>query len=165
MTIRTLETLYIDELQDLWSANRQMNEVVTEMADKATDARLTKALQGSQDRIRAHTEHLQTVIERRGAKPTGEHCKGMEGLVDEAREHAVRAELDDDVRDAAIISQFQRMTHYGLAGFGTAKAFATRLGYDEDKDVLKKDLEEIYEGDELFTQIAEGEVNPAAQAA
>ena len=87
----------------------------------------------------------------------------MEGLVKEAKAHAIDAEIEDeDVRDASIISQYQRMTHYALAGYGTVLAFARRLGFKDDAEQLQTCLDNTYSGDREMSQLAEGEVNREA---
>jgi ferritin-like metal-binding protein YciE len=89
----------------------------------------------------------------------------MEGLVKEAKAHAIDANIEDkDVRDASIITQYQRMVHYGVAGYGTAAAFAKRLGLTDDAATLAKCLDDTYDGDRRMNKIAEREVNPAAAA-
>ena len=166
MTITTLKDLYVDQLQDLYSANRQAIQVTRELKEAASSAQLRKALTAGVDGIEEGMDHLKTLIENHEANPRGEHCKGMEGLVAEARAHGVEADFsDEDVRDASIIAQYQRMTHYGISGYGTARAFARRLGLDEDTRVLEQCLEETRGGDKHMTQIASGEVNPAAAEA
>jgi ferritin-like metal-binding protein YciE len=90
----------------------------------------------------------------------------MEGLVKEAHAHAINADIaDKDTLDASIIAQYQRMTHYGLAGYGTAAAFAKRLGLDQDASVLETCLDNTYGGDRTMTSIATGEVNREAATA
>jgi len=109
---------------------------------------------------------LKSLIEGYDANPRGEHCRGMEGLVAEARAHGVEADFTDEaVRDASIIAQYQRMTHYGISGYGTAAAFARRLGLEEDAGVLARCLEDTRGGDRKMTAIASGEVNRAAAEA
>ena len=125
MTITTLKDLYVDQLQDLYSANRQAIQVTRELKEAASSAQLRKALTAGVDGIEEGMDHLKTLIENHDANPRGEHCKGMEGLAAEARAHGVEADFsDEDVRDASIIAQYQRMTHYGITGYGTARAFA-----------------------------------------
>ena len=125
-----------------------------------------KALESGVEGIEQGMEQIKRLIENHDANPRGEHCKGMEGLVAEARAHGIEADIeDDDVRDASIIAQYQRMTHYGISGYGTACAFARRLGLDEDARVLDKCLEDTRGGDKHMTSIASGEVNPAAAEA
>ena len=166
MSISTFKDLYIDQLQDLYSANRQSLKVTKELQEAAHSDELTKALKAGCDGIEQGMEQLKTLIENHDANPRGEHCKGMEGLVAEARAHGIEADIEDeDVRDASIIAQYQRMTHYGISGYGTAAAFARRLKLDKDAKVLEKCLEDTRGGDKHMTAIASGEVNPAAAQA
>lgn len=163
MTIATLKDLYIDQLQDLYSANRQSLKVTRELCETASSDQLRDALEAGAEGIEEGAEQIKTLIENHDANPRGEHCKGMEGLVAEARAHGIDADIDDeDVRDASIIAQYQRMAHYGISGYGTAHAFARRLGLEEDARVLKTCLENTRDGDLHMTEIAAGEVNPAA---
>lgn len=166
MTITTLKDLYIDQLQDLYSANRQAAKVTRELKEAASSAELRKALGAGVEGIEQGMELLGQLIENHEANPRGEHCKGMEGLVAEARAHGVEADFtDEDVRDASIIAQYQRMTHYGISGYGTARAFAQRLGLENDASVLGQCLDDTRGGDKKMTLIASGEVNPAAAEA
>ncbi len=166
MTITTLKDLYIDQLQDLYSANRQALEATRELHETAHSGELRKALSAGCEGIEQGMTQIKTLIQNHDANPRGEHCKGMEGLAAEARAHGVEADFaDEDVRDASIIAQYQRMTHYGISGYGTAAAFARRLGLEEDAGVLAQCLEDTRGGDRKMTAIASGEVNPAAAEA
>lgn len=166
MTITTFKDLYIDQLQDLYSANRQALKVTRELKEVAKSDSLRKALEAGADGIEDGLGQLKGLIENHDANPRGEHCKGMEGLVAEARAHGIEADIaDDDVRDASIIAQYQRMSHYGISGYGTVHAFAKRLELEEDADVLRECLENTRGGDKHMTSIALGEVNPAAEDA
>lgn len=166
MTIATFKDLYVDQLQDLYSANRQALQVTRELKDAARSEDLRKALDAGAEGIEQGMEQIKTLIENHEANPRGEHCKGMEGLVAEARAHGIEADIaDEDVRDASIIAQYQRMTHYGISGYGTAAAFAKRLGLEDDANVLRQCLEATRGGDKHMTSIASGEVNPAAAEA
>ena len=109
---------------------------------------------------------VKSLIEGHKADPTGEFCKGMEGLVKEVKAHAINADITDgDVRDASIIAQYQRMAHYAMAGYGTAAAFAERLGLTNDAATLRKCLDDTQSGDRRMTGIAVGTVNAEAMAA
>ena len=164
MTIATLKDLYIDQLQDLYSADKQSLQASKQLREKASDKSLCTALEDGVKGISQGMEQVKGLIEGHGANPNGEHCKGMEGLVKEAKAHAINADISDkDVLDASIITQYQRMTHYGLAGYGTAVAFAKRLGLEDDAKVLQNCLDNTYDGDRRMTEIANAEVN--AQAA
>ncbi|MCB9946360.1 MAG: DUF892 family protein [Rhodospirillaceae bacterium] len=150
-----LTELYIEELQDLWSANDQMKAVVEEMAEVAADSTLADRLRKSVKGIQKHTDLLKTLLEDAGGETSKEHCKGMEGLVKEARKHAVKAKLEGAVRDVAIIAQFQRMSHYGLAGFGTAKAYAEALGKGGHAGKLDKAVQDIHKSDDYMSDLAQ----------
>jgi len=166
MTINTLEDLYIDQLQDIFSANRQALNVTRQLKDAAHSQELQKALDAGAEGIERGMEQVADLIRKHEADPRGEHCKGMEGLVAEARAHGIEADIsDEDVRDASIIAQYQRMTHYGISGYGTACAFARRLGLGDEADVLATCLDNTRDGDKHMTAIASGEVNPAAAEA
>lgn len=159
----TLKELYIDQLQDLWSANKQAYRMTKEFCNVASDEELRETLERSCDRIEEHNERLAELIESYDASPSDEHCKGMEGLVKEARSHILEEEFgDNDVRDAQIIAQYQRMTHYGIAVYGTCRALAEQLGCKDDARTLADDLENVKEGDVVMNRIAEESINQRA---
>ncbi|WP_299654472.1 DUF892 family protein [uncultured Jannaschia sp.] len=151
----TLKDLYEEELQDLWSANDQMAKAVWKMSSKASDKSLADKLEKAKDGIDKHTEMLKSLLDAAGLEVDKEHCKGMEGLVEEARKHALDSDLEGAVLDVAIIAQYQRMCHYGMAGFGTAKAFAEALGEDDATQKLDRALDKIYGSDEFMSDLAE----------
>ncbi len=157
--------IYTDELKDLWSANDQMARVVKKLAGKASDDGLKEMLTKSQEGIAKHTAVLKELIGEHDEKVSKEHCKGMEGLVEEATKHGIdEAPAKGPLRDTVIIAQYQRMTHYGIAGFGTAAAYARALGLDEDVQKLEAATREIYGGDEYASKLAETAVNAHAAA-
>jgi ferritin-like metal-binding protein YciE len=159
-----LKDLYSDEIQDLYSANDQMHRMVKKLVSKASDQALKDLLTKSVDGIQTHTETLKSLIQAEEGKVSKEHCKGMEGLVAEATKHtSEEAPKKGPVMDAMIIAQYQRMSHYGLAGFGTAAAYATALGNKDAAQQLKKIVKDIYNGDEYATKLAETSVNADAK--
>jgi ferritin-like metal-binding protein YciE len=161
--IGNLSDLYIDELKDLWSANDQMAKALKKIAPKASHPKLKKMLEASQDGIAGHTDLLKALIANQDAKVSKEHCKGMEGLVAEALKHTLEDGPDKGpVLDAAIIAQYQRMTHYGITGFGTVAAFSKALKLNDDNGQLKKAVKDMYVADELMTELAEAAVNADA---
>lgn len=165
MALNTLHDLYHDQLQDLWSANKQALVVVNELGRAATDKELSEALIDGGNGISEGMEKIAQICATHDLDPTGEHCRGMEGLVKEARAHALETDFGDDaVRDAMIIAQYQRMVHYALAGYGCLLAFANRLALDEDGAILEKCLDDTYDGDRRCTAIATGGVNKDAAA-
>ena len=159
-----LKDCYVEELADSWSANDQMEKVVRKLADAAGDQKLASRLKKSAEGINKHTQTIKQLLDDLGEKQK-EHCKGMEGLVAEAKKHALEADIKDkDVRDVLIISQYQRMCHYGICGFGTAKAFAKALGKDDHVKKLEKVTDEIYDADQNMTDLAEKSVNLQAKS-
>jgi ferritin-like metal-binding protein YciE len=160
----TLKEIYIDELRDLWSANDQMQSAVKRLADKATSPKLKAMLEKSITGVAKHTDALKALVDANDGKHAKDHCKGMEGLVSEAKKHAIDSHMkDDEARDVVIIAQYQRMSHYGLAGFGTAEAYARALGRKFDETKLKAMVEDIYEADAFASELAEQSVNLAAK--
>jgi ferritin-like metal-binding protein YciE len=161
--ISTLEELYVDELKDLWSANDQMVRALSKIAPQATNPKLVSMLQNANQGITKHTQLLKSLIEAQGEKVKKEHCKGMQGLAAEALKHTVEeAPEKGPVLDAAIIAQYQRMTHYGITGFGTVSAFAKALKLDDDQKQLGAAVKDMYQSDELMTELAEAAVNVKA---
>jgi ferritin-like metal-binding protein YciE len=160
------QEVYTDELKDLWSANDQMGRVLKKITPKANDQALKDMLSSSQEGIAKHTNVLKELIAAHDEKISKEHCKGMEGLVAEATKHVIEeGPKKGPLLDTLIIAQYQRMTHYGIAGFGTAAAYAKALGFKDDEKKLKSATKEIYSGDEYMTKLAETGVNLQADAA
>ena len=160
-----LKDLYLDQLQDLYSADQQARDVTIELEKAATNPELKEALHRGHNGISAGMDVMAGLVRNHGQEPGQEKCHGMAGLVREARAHALEESFgDDDVRDAMIITQYQRMAHYAIAGYGCLKAFAERLGLDQDIELLDKHLSNTYDGDEKMTALAKGGINKAAVA-
>ena len=162
----SLKDVYADEMKDLWSANDQMAKAVKALAEKASEPKLKKMLEKSVEGIDGHTATLRTLIQKTGeAEVAPEHCKGMEGLVKEALKHCVKeAPEDGELRDVVIIAQYQRMSHYGITGFGSAAAYAKALGRKDDVGQLKEIVSGIYEADEYTSKLGEKLAKMAAKA-
>jgi ferritin-like metal-binding protein YciE len=151
----TLKDVYADEMKDLWSANDQMTKVVKVMAEKAHDPKLKQALEKSIVGINQHAETLKSLLEDADEEAEMEHCKGMEGLVKEATKHVTKeAPESSELLDIVIIAQYQRMSHYGLAGFGTAAAYAKALGMKDHVTKLTHIVADIYKGDDFASKLA-----------
>ncbi|EKE45236.1 hypothetical protein OCGS_0326 [Oceaniovalibus guishaninsula JLT2003] len=163
MAMNSLKDVYLDQLQDMYSACKQSLDATGKLAKAADDKELVEALNAGVNGISKGMDQLQKLCADHGIDPTGEHCKGMEGLVREAKAHALDAEFGSpDVRDAMIITQYQRMVHYAIAGYGCLAAFANRLDLDGDAAILQEALEQNYEGDRHMTAIATQTVNKQA---
>jgi ferritin-like metal-binding protein YciE len=165
-TPNDLKDVYADEIRDLWSANDQMTRVVKVMAGKARDPKLKQALENSIVGISEHANTLKSLLADADKDVKKEHCKGMEGLVSEANKHIDQeAPENGELLDAVIVAQYQRMSHYGLAGFGTAAAYARALGLTDQATKLETIVADIYKGDEYASRLAERAEKAAAGAA
>ena len=163
MSLNSLHDVYHDQLQDLYSACKQSLDATSKLSGAASDKELSEALNAGANGISEGLDVLKSICATHDIDPDGEHCKGMEGLVKEAHAHALDAEFGDaDTQDAMIITQYQRMVHYALAGYGCLVAFANRLDLDEDGGQLQKLLDDTYSGDRHMTDIATGHVNKKA---
>ena len=164
-TINDLTDLYKESIKDLYSADDQSIAVTKKLADAAHSQELKDALHASVKGTQKGMEAMSKIASNHGFEPTGKHCKGMEGLVKEAEAHGIKATYGDpDAQDAMIIAQYQRMAHYAIAGYGTAQAFAKRIGAKDDVKILEQCLDATYEGDKRFTDMATGKsgINAAA---
>ena len=163
---KSLKDLYLHEIKDIYSANKQAAEATGMFARKLDQKDTVEKLEKAVEGIKSNNEHLATIAEAHGKKASGVHCKGMEGLCEEAKKHVLHSDYaTDDLRAAAAISQFQRITHYALAGYGTAHAYAKELGDKQGMKTLKTLLDDAYEGDRAFTDLATETVNPHAAKA
>ena len=129
MTMNNLRDVYTDQLQDLYSACKQSLEATNALGRAAEDKELSEALIDGSNGISKGMDVLKSICVKHDLDPDAEHCYGMEGLVKEAHKHVLEEDFgDSDARDAMIITQYQRMVHYALAGYGCVVAFANRLG-------------------------------------
>ncbi|TLU72800.1 YciE/YciF ferroxidase family protein [Lichenicoccus roseus] len=162
----SLKEVYTDELKDLWSANDQMTKAIKTLSEKIHDKKLKELFEGSHAGIEGHTATIRSLLEAAGGEVEKEHCKGMEGLVKEALKHGLKeAPEDGDLLDIVLIAQYQRMSHYGVTGFGTAAAYATALGLKDDAKQLKGIVADIYKADEYTSKQSERLARLAARHA
>ena len=162
MKLDSLRTLWIEELRDLYSAETQLVKALPKMAKKATNPELKEAFESHLEETRNHVERLEEIFGRLGKKPTGKTCKAMKGLIEEGSE-MMQEDGPESVLDAGIISAAQKVEHYEISGYGTARTFASILGEDEAEDLLQETLDEEGAADEKLTEIAEGVVNEEAE--
>jgi ferritin-like metal-binding protein YciE len=156
----SLRQLYVDELKDLYSAETQLVKALPKMAKASSSAQLRQAFEEHLRQTSEQVSRLEQIFDLLEEKPTGKKCLGMEGLVKEGSE-TMQENYDDAVMDAAIIGAAQRVEHYEIAGYGTARAFAELLGEDEHVSLIEQTLEEEKQADEKLTQLAE-EINAQA---
>jgi ferritin-like metal-binding protein YciE len=163
MEMQSLKELYIDELKDLYSAEKQLVKALPKMAKNATNPELKEAFTNHLQETEGHVERLEQIFEMLGERAGGKKCKGMEGLIEEAKE-LLEEDATEEVLDAGMISKAQHVEHYEMAGYGTVRAYARLLGLDDQADLLQETLDEEGHANELLTQIAESSVNVEAEA-
>ena len=154
LKLNSLRDLFIEELRDLYSAENQLVAALPKMAEAASDPELKKAFTDHLEQTENHVARLEQIFEGLDEKPSGETCQAMEGLVKEGSE-MIKADGDPIVRDSGLIGAAQRVEHYEMAGYGTARSLAQRLGEQEAAELLQETLDEEGEADNLLTEIAE----------
>jgi ferritin-like metal-binding protein YciE len=155
MKVKNLEELYVEQLKDLHSAEKQLVQALPKMAKAASMPELQQGFQDHLAQTRGHVDRLEQIFARLGASAGRKKCKAMEGLIEEGQE-AIELEGDTDVKDAALIAAAQRVEHYEIAGYGTVRTFANHLGFDQDRNLLQQTLDEEGETDKKLTSLAEG---------
>lgn len=158
MTMESMQKLYLEELRDLYSAERQLVDALPEMAGAASHDMLRTAFEQHLDQTREHVARLEKIFDNLAEQPTGKHCRGMEGLIEEGRS-IMQEDGDPDVKDAAMIAAAQRVEHYEIAAYGSARTYATQLGLRDHAEILQRTLDEESNTDKRLTQIALNRVN------
>src|SRR3954470_21058478 len=125
-TFNNLRELYINELQDLHSAETQLTKALPKMAEAATDETLRNAFKSHLVETEEYVRRLERILQALGASSSDGTCQAMKGLIKEGEEY-VKAGGDGSVRDAGLIGAAQRVEHYEIAGYGTARALARRI--------------------------------------
>jgi len=156
-----LRELYIDELKDLFSAENQLVKALPKMAKAATSDKLRQGFEDHLEETKGHVQRLIQIFEALGESPKGKKCKGMEGLIEEGSE--MEEEFDSAVLDAGLIGAAQRVEHYEIAAYGTARSFAEELGESKHVSLLEATLAEEEATDEKLTKLSE-EVNQQANS-
>ena len=163
MNIDSFRKLYVHELKDLWSAEKQTLDVLAGAVEAATDEELKAAIENHLSETHGHIGRLETIFENLDFEPGGHRCEGMAGLLKEVQ-GAFGSEIDEQIRDAMLISSLQRVEHYELAGYGVARTFAAKLGDNEAAELLRATLEEEGKADRMLTELAERRINFVALA-
>lgn len=154
MELDTLEALYVDELKDLWSAEKQILKALPKMRKAAGNRALKRAFKQHEQQSREHVRRLERILKRLGKSPRGKKCVGMEGLVKEGAE-LIKERPEQDVLDAGLISAAQHVEHYEMAGYGTVRSWARLLGFREDTKILQRTLNEEGDTDKLLTKLSD----------
>ena len=164
MSLDTLHDLFLRELRDLYDAERQLLVSLPLLAQAANAASLRRLFHVHVEETRDHRDRLARVLRAFGEHPEGKDCLALQGLVGEARE-MIQEDVDPLVLDAALIVVAQKVKHYGMAGYASARAFARKLGYHDVCRVLDETLREASEMNEKLTRVAETRVNHEAAVA
>jgi ferritin-like metal-binding protein YciE len=163
MPVENLEQLFVDELKDIYSAEKQITKALPKMAKAAKSPELKQAFETHLEETKGQIERLDEIFETLGKKATGKTCHGMQGLVEEGNE--MIQELDKgDVRDAALISAAQRVEHYEIAAYGTVREYAKMLGQKDAAKLLDETLEEEKATDDKLNELS-AQVNSQAMKA
>jgi ferritin-like metal-binding protein YciE len=158
MEMESLRELYIQELRDLYNAEGQIVKALPKMAKAASSDDLRAAFEEHLEVTKKQVERLEQIFEKLGEKPKGKKCKGMEGLLEEGKE-LLSEDADPDVLDAGMICAAQKVEHYEIAGYGTARAHANMLGLKKVAKLLQQTLDEEARTDKKLSQLAESAVN------
>lgn len=151
--LKSLRDLYIEQLQDLHSAELQLTKALPELAKAATDTALKSAFEDHLDQTRIHVLRLEGICRQLDVSPRGNTCKAMKGLIAEGRQMAAE-DAQSAVRDAGLIAAAQRVEHYEIAGYGCVRAYAAVLGDQENIEILQQTLDEEGDADHRLTEIA-----------
>jgi ferritin-like metal-binding protein YciE len=161
MKIKTMEELFVDELKDLYDAEKQIIKALPKMAKAASSEDLREAFQEHLDVTKRQVERLETIFSKLDDKPSGKKCAGMQGLIEEGQELISEGD-ESPVLDAGLIAAAQKVEHYEIAGYGTARTHAELLGNREAARLLEQTLQEEKRTDEKLTELAENLVNQEA---
>jgi len=156
--IKTMDDLFVHQLQDIYYAEKQLVKALQEMAGKATDKQLKDGFLAHLDETRNHVQRLEQVFKMHGAAAKAIDCPAIDGIIEEANEVAGDV-ADKAVLDAALINAGQAAEHYEIARYGSLIAWAKQLGRNDCASILQRTLEEEKAADKKLTQIAESNVN------
>jgi len=157
----SLNDLLINELSDLYSAEKQLVKALPKVAEAATSENLRSAIESHLEETENQVSRLDQIFEQLGEKPKRKKCKAMEGLIEEGKE-IIDSRMIAEVKDAALIGAAQKVEHYEMAGYGTARALAETLGMSDVAEILQQTLDEEGQADKKLNDIALSEVNREA---
>jgi ferritin-like metal-binding protein YciE len=161
MKLDTLEKLYVDELRDIYNAENQLLKALPKMAKGASSPDLKNAFETHLKQTESHVERLEQIFADLDESPKGKTCHAMKGLIEEGSE-ILKEDGEESVLDAGIIVAAQKVEHYEMAAYGSARTFARLLGQEKAAELLQTTLDEESETNESLNQLAENMVNPEA---
>jgi ferritin-like metal-binding protein YciE len=155
MKLDSLNDVLIDQMADLYSAERQLVEALPKVASAASSSELRDAIQEHLEETRGHVRRLEQAFSELGTSPPSEQCEAMQGLIAEG-EKIINEQGDPAAKDAALIAAAQRVEHYEIAAYGTVRTLARELGHKDTAGLMGETLDEESQADELLTKIATG---------
>src|SRR5581483_6146835 len=156
--------LFANQIEDLYDAEQRLTKALPKMAEAATSSQLKQAFQAHLTETEGHVSRLERIFREINIEPKRDTCEAMKGLIAEGEE-MIKAHGDPDIKDAALIAAAQRVEHYEMSGYGTARTFAQRLGLAQAANLLQQTLNEEKAADEKLNRIAESSVNQKATSA
>ncbi|HYK34739.1 ferritin-like domain-containing protein [Alloacidobacterium sp.] len=163
MKLETMKDLLLDELQDLYSAETQITKALPKMAKTSSNPELKQAFESHLKETEGHVQRLEKIFKQMNEKSKGKTCEGMKGLLKEGEER-IKEGGEREVVDAGLISAAQRVEHYEIAAYGSARTFAQMLNESEVANLLEQTLEEEKSADQKLTRISQT-VNRMAEVA
>jgi ferritin-like metal-binding protein YciE len=164
MSLDSLEKLFLEELRDIYNAEKQILRALPRMAKAASSPQLQQAFTNHLRQTENQVQRLERVFQELGQSARGKTCKGMQGLLEEGKE-VLEKEGQPPVIDAALIASAQRVEHYEIAAYGCLRTYAQLLGYSRAEQLLQQTLEEEEATDKKLTDLGESGINDAAAAA
>jgi ferritin-like metal-binding protein YciE len=162
MKVDSLEKLMVEELKDLYDAEKQITEALPKMAEEAKTSDLRQAFEDHLKQTKGHVKRLEEVFQELDVSDREKECKGMQALIQEGEEMMKQAS-NAMTRDAALIVAAQRVEHYEMAGYGTLVSYAQQLDHKKVVELLQQTLNEEKQTDLMLSQIAESKVNVKAK--
>lgn len=163
MSLDSLQDLFVDELKDVYNAEKQLVRALPKMAKAASSKELRRAFTDHLSQTERHVRRLERIFKELDMAPRGKKCHGMEGLIEEGKE-MMEEDGESAVIDAGLISAAQRVEHYEMAAYGCLRNYAALLNLDTAVTLLEETLAEEKAADKLLSNIADGQVNRAAAA-
>jgi ferritin-like metal-binding protein YciE len=162
MEMNTLQDLFVHDLKDLYNAETQLLKALPKMAKKATSPDLKQAFEKHTRETEVQIQRLEQIFEELDESPKGKKCKAMEGLIEEGKE-IMEEDVEPEVLDAGLIGAAQKVEHYEIAGYGTARTYAEMLGNNAAARLLQQTLDEEGKTDKLLTELAVSCINVEAE--
>jgi ferritin-like metal-binding protein YciE len=162
MNLNSLSDLFVQELKDLYSAEKQIVEALPKMVDAATSTQLKQAFRHHLDESKTHLDNVHNILKQLDVNPGNVTCDAMKGLLEEGAE-IIKQKATPEVKDAALITAAQRVEHYEMAGYGAVRNYALRLDHLDAAETLQQILDQEGNANKKLTALAEEGINQKAK--